>query len=60
LADLPASVDPCGERGEFHTCVVAGPLFSSPIAVSCGERLRRDDRFEYCDLVPRETLSSPC
>lgn len=59
LADLPASVDPCGERGEFHTCVVAGPLFRHPIAVSCGERLRRDDRFEYCDLVPRETLSSP-
>lgn len=59
LADLPASVDPCGERGEFHTCVVAGPHFSQPIPVRCGERLRREDRFEYCDLVPPDTLSSP-
>ena len=31
LADLPATADPCGERGEFHTCVTAGPMFSRPI-----------------------------
>lgn len=52
LADLPRSVDPCGERGEFHTCVVDGPLFRQPIRVAVGERVRRDERFEYCDLVP--------
>ncbi|HWA58277.1 MAG TPA: hypothetical protein VG692_13540 [Gemmatimonadales bacterium] len=52
LRDLPASVDPCGERGEFHTCVVDGPIFASRIAVRVGERVRRDQRFEYCDLVP--------
>jgi uncharacterized protein (TIGR00290 family) len=51
LRDLPAGVDPCGERGEFHTCVYAGPIFSSPLAISRGERVRRDDRFEYCDLI---------
>ena len=52
LADLPASVDPCGERGEFHTCVVDGPVFRERIVVECGERVRREERFEYCDLVP--------
>jgi uncharacterized protein (TIGR00290 family) len=52
LADLPPEVDPCGERGEFHTCVVHGPLFAEPMAVRVGERVRRDGRFEYCDLIP--------
>ena len=51
LRDLPAGVDPCGERGEFHTCVYAGPVFSSPIALVRGERVLRDNRFEYCDLL---------
>lgn len=51
LADLPESVDPCGERGEFHTCVYAGPLFARPLPLVAGERLRRDDRFEYCDVL---------
>src|ERR1019366_6984675 len=37
LADLPASVDSCGERGEFHTFVFDGPGFSSPIAIEVGE-----------------------
>jgi uncharacterized protein (TIGR00290 family) len=50
LADLPATVDPCGERGEFHTCVYAGPIFSQPLAVQLGHRIRRDGRFEYCDV----------
>lgn len=54
LMELPPEVDPCGERGEFHTCVVGGPLFSQPIPVAVGERVRRDGRFEYCDLVPDE------
>lgn len=52
LDRLPDSVDPCGERGEFHTCVVAGPIFSRRIPVTVGESVLRDDRFEYCDLVP--------
>jgi uncharacterized protein (TIGR00290 family) len=51
LAELPGSVDPCGERGEFHTCVYAGPLFAGPLPLVLGERVRRDGRFEYCDLV---------
>jgi uncharacterized protein (TIGR00290 family) len=50
LADLPAGVDPCGENGEFHTCVVAGPMFSRPLAVTPGERVERDG-YAYCDLV---------
>jgi uncharacterized protein (TIGR00290 family) len=51
LDELPATVDPCGERGEFHTCVYAGPIFRRPLALQRGERVRRDDRFEYCDLT---------
>jgi len=50
LEDLPAGVDPCGERGEFHTCVYAGPIFDRPLRLVRGERVRRDGRFEYCDL----------
>jgi diphthamide synthase (EF-2-diphthine--ammonia ligase) len=50
LADLPAGVDPCGENGEFHTCVVAGPMFSRRLAVSTGERVERDG-YAYCDLM---------
>ena len=51
LADLPDTVDPCGERGEFHTCVYAGPPFAHPLPLVAGERLRRDERFEYCDVL---------
>ena len=50
LADLPDGVDPCGENGEFHTCVVAGPIFSRRLAVTPGERVQRDG-YGYCDLV---------
>jgi diphthamide synthase (EF-2-diphthine--ammonia ligase) len=50
LADLPPEVDPCGENGEFHTCVVAGPMFSRRLAVRRGERVVRDG-FAYCDLM---------
>jgi uncharacterized protein (TIGR00290 family) len=50
LADLPEGVDPCGENGEFHTCVVAGPMFSQRLAVTTGERVERDG-YGYCDLV---------
>ena len=54
LRDLPDGVDPCGERGEFHTCVTAGPMFARPLALRRGERVLRDDRFEYVDLLPAE------
>jgi uncharacterized protein (TIGR00290 family) len=50
LDTLPAGIDPCGERGEFHTCVHRGPMFPSPLSLEVGERVRRDERFEYCDL----------
>jgi uncharacterized protein (TIGR00290 family) len=53
LADLPDGVDPCGENGEFHTCVVAGPVFSRRLPVTPGARVERDG-FAYCDLVMEE------
>lgn len=52
LDALPAGADPCGENGEFHTFVYAGPLFNAPIRFSPGERVLRDNRFHYIDLVP--------
>jgi uncharacterized protein (TIGR00290 family) len=55
LKDLPAEVDPCGENGEFHTFVYAGPVFRRPIQVERGEKVLRDDRFYYCDLVDAAT-----
>jgi uncharacterized protein (TIGR00290 family) len=58
LADLPAAVDPCGERGEFHTCVYAGPIFHHPLRLQTGERVRRDGRFEYCDLLLESSAES--
>ncbi len=42
LADLPDGVDPLGENGEFHTCVVDGPMFSSPVAAKPGRIVQRD------------------
>lgn len=50
LAELPASVDPCGENGEFHSFAHTGPMFSHPIAVRVGEVVDRDD-FVFADLV---------
>jgi uncharacterized protein (TIGR00290 family) len=50
LADLPDGIDPCGENGEFHTCVVAGPMFSRRLPVEIGERVIRDG-YAYCDLT---------
>ena len=52
LKDLPPEVDPCGENGEFHTFVYDGPIFSRPIRFSLGERVVRDGRFHYVDIVP--------
>ncbi len=50
LADLPPGIDPCGERGEFHTCAVAGPMFSHRIDVVRGEVVERDG-FVFADLT---------
>ena len=50
LADLPSGVDPCGENGEFHTFVYAGPIFSAPIACQTGETVERDG-FVFCDVL---------
>ena len=49
LDQLPEGVDPCGERGEFHTCVTAGPMFAHPLAVRAGEVVERDG-FVFADL----------
>ena len=49
LRDLPATVDPCGERGEFHTCVYAGPMFAHPLQLCAGERVNRDG-FVFADF----------
>jgi uncharacterized protein (TIGR00290 family) len=49
LDDLPAGIDPCGENGEFHTFVYAGPMFSHPIPVQVGEIVERDG-FVFADL----------
>ena len=51
LADLPATVDPCGERGEFHSYCCAGPMFAEPIGVAVGESSLRDG-FWFADVVP--------
>jgi uncharacterized protein (TIGR00290 family) len=52
LSDLPPSVDPCGENGEFHSLVYDGPIFSSRVAFQKGSVVVRDNRFYYCDLLP--------
>jgi uncharacterized protein (TIGR00290 family) len=49
LDELPASVDPCGERGEFHTCVTAGPMFAHSLGVEVGETVVRDG-FAFADI----------
>ena len=50
LRELPAGIDPCGENGEFHTCVSAGPMFAAPLRLRQGETILRDDRFAYTDF----------
>jgi uncharacterized protein (TIGR00290 family) len=51
LDELPESVDPCGERGEFHTLSYGGPLFAHPLPLTRGESLLRDGRFRYTDFL---------
>lgn len=57
LDELPAGVDPCGEKGEFHTFVSAGPMFRSPLSIRVGPTVERDG-FVFCDLQPREVQAS--
>jgi uncharacterized protein (TIGR00290 family) len=49
LRDLPSGTDPCGERGEFHSCVYAGPIFTTPLSLQAGEVVNRDG-FVYADF----------
>ncbi len=57
LDELPADVDPCGEKGEFHTFAHAGPMFHRPIPVCRGQRVVRDG-FQYLDLLAAATVSA--
>jgi len=54
LDELPASVDPCGERGEFHSFAYAGPMFSRPIPIQSGEIVERDG-FVFADVLPAQS-----
>jgi len=58
LRDLPAEVDSCGERGEFHTCVYAGPMFTQQIPLTRGEIVHRDG-FVYADFQEAQTNKAP-
>jgi diphthamide synthase (EF-2-diphthine--ammonia ligase) len=49
LADLPSGIDPCGEKGEFHSCVYAGPMFHHPLTLEAGETVTREP-FVWRDL----------
>jgi uncharacterized protein (TIGR00290 family) len=51
LDELPSDIDPCGENGEFHTAVIAGPMFNNPIDVSIGETVEREG-FVFTDIIP--------
>jgi len=53
--DLPRGVDPCGERGEYHSFVYDGPLFSRPVTFDKGSIVSRAP-FTFCDLVPAPEL----
>jgi uncharacterized protein (TIGR00290 family) len=57
LAELPPSVDPCGENGEFHTFVHAGPVFAEPVACAAGDIVERDG-FVFCDLMATRASQS--
>jgi uncharacterized protein (TIGR00290 family) len=54
LGDLPSDLDPCGENGEFHTCVTAGPMFARPLDVEIGDTVTREP-FMWIDLRLRGT-----
>ena len=52
LSDLPATIDPCGENGEFHSFVFDGPIFKKSISFKIGDIVLRKKRFYFCDLIP--------
>jgi diphthamide synthase (EF-2-diphthine--ammonia ligase) len=54
LSDLPPDLDPCGENGEFHTCVTAGPMFARPLDIEVGDTVTREP-FIWTDLMLRGT-----
>src|SRR5215469_18365008 len=58
LVDLPGSVDPCGEKGEFHSFVSAGPMLRHAIPVAIGEQVVRG-QFVFTDLIPQQAAVSP-
>lgn len=53
LSELPKTVDPCGENGEYHSFVYDGPIFKKRISYTLGEVVLRENRFCYCDLIPK-------
>ena len=55
LSDLPAAADPCGENGEFHSFVYAGPMFRSNIPVELGEIVARE-QFVFADLLSQSLI----
>jgi uncharacterized protein (TIGR00290 family) len=55
LAELPETVDPCGENGEFHTFAWDGPMFKNSVSVIAGEVVKRDG-FVYADLLLEDSL----
>jgi uncharacterized protein (TIGR00290 family) len=57
--ELPIEVDPCGENGEFHTFVFAGPVFRSAVPVAIGQVVERDS-FVFCDLLPDPQGEKQC
>ena len=59
LDELPPSIDPCAERGEFHTCAYAGPMFNHPVAVETGITVERDG-YVFTDLtIPNPLPDDP-
>lgn len=52
LRDLPPTVDPCGENGEFHSFVYDGPMYHEKISFEIGDVVFRNNRFYFCDLIP--------
>lgn len=58
LSDIPSSIDPCGENGEFHSFVFDGPIFHEKISFTKGEIVLRENRFHYCDLIPVQNRSN--
>jgi len=59
LKDLPEKVDPCGEKGEFHTCCYSGPIFRDEIQLESGEKIKRDG-FWFADFkLKKQEVAGP-